>query len=288
MKCKSCKKPAVYLNPTLCKNHFLSYIEKKVFGTISKYKLLKPSDKIIIAASGGKDSLTLLNILSKKFKVNCIAVDEGIDNYRESTLKTLKAFCRKRKIPLKIVSFKKEFGGKLDAFIFPKQKPCAVCGTLRRYLMNKHSKKFDKICTGHNLDDESQSVLMNLIKPNTSLNARGGPITGLSSVEGFTQKIKPLYFLKEKEIMTYAFLNNLLDEYIECPNAVLSYRAKVRDLLNDYEEKHSGTKKNIIEFFLRNKPKISRNILQEEIHRCKKCGEPSKGEVCSACIIVGK
>ncbi len=288
MKCTKCKELAVFIKPTLCKKHFSAYIEENVFRTINKYGLLKQSDKIVVAASGGKDSLTLLNILSKKYKVNCLAVDEGIPKYRNKTLRALKVFCRKRRIKLEIVSFLDEFGGRLDSFLDGKSKPCSACGTLRRYLMNKYSKKHDVVCTGHNLDDEAQAVLMNIIRSNANLSASSGPASGIIFHNGFVRKVKPLYFLKEKEIMTYAFLNNLLDEYQECPNAVLSYRAKIRDMLNKYADMHPETKRNVIKFFLKNKQHISLQADVSEIRQCRMCGEPAKGDVCNACRIVSK
>lgn len=286
MLCKKCENTAVYEWPTLCKEHFYNYIEERVFKTIKRYELIKPNERVVVAASGGKDSLTLLHILSKKFGVQCIAIDEGIKNYRENTLKTLKEFCKKREIKLNIFSYKEEFGGELSHFLKDNTKPCSICGTFRRYLLNKYSKEYDKLCTGHNMDDEAQSILMNLIRPNLELLARIGPKTGIISNNSFVQRVKPLYFLKEREIATYAFLNGLYRGYDECPYAIESYRAKIRDMLNECELKHSGTKENIIKFFLRIQPKLKESIKITSLNYCKSCGEPAKGDVCGVCGII--
>ncbi|HAB51479.1 MAG TPA: tRNA lysidine(34) synthetase TilS, partial [Ignavibacteriales bacterium] len=64
-----------------------------------------------------------------------------------------------------------------------KVKPCTICGIFRRYLLNKKSKelKLTKLATGHNLDDEAQSIMMNQMKNNMNASARLGPKTGISN-----------------------------------------------------------------------------------------------------------
>lgn len=286
MQCVQCNESAVFLNPTLCKAHFVSYIEEKVYSTINNYNLIKPDEKIAVAASGGKDSLSLLYILSKRYKVDCLAIDEGIDQYRERTLNDLKNFCHKHNIRLIIASFKSAFGDSLGKFLNSELKPCTICGTFRRYLINKYSRDYDKICTGHNLDDEAQSIIMNLLRPNHELSARIGPYTGMVSNEGFTQRVKPLYFIREKEIVAYAVLNGIEFGFDECPHASVSYRAKIRDLLNEYEAKYPQTKQNIIEFFLQILPKLKEQIKETSIKTCKYCHEPSKNEICNTCKLL--
>ena len=122
-------------------------------------------------------------------------------------------------------------------------KPCTICGVFRRYLLNKKSKDlgFTRLATGHNLDDECQSIMMNQFKNNIQASARLGPRVGVKENKSFVQRIKPLYLCTEKEVTTYAFVNNLLEEFIECPNVAKSYRAQVRDMLNDFEQKFPGT-----------------------------------------------
>ena len=147
MACKNCKtKPVIKLpnsNVQLCKNDFIKYFEKKAIKTIGKYKLIEKGDYVGVAVSGGKDSTSLLyilNILAKKnnFKIVGIAIDEGIKGYRDFTLKDLKEFCKKNKINLKIYSFKDEFKSTLDKLV-KKERPCTICGILRRTLLNKKS-----------------------------------------------------------------------------------------------------------------------------------------------------
>ncbi|MBU2634531.1 MAG: TIGR00269 family protein [Nanoarchaeota archaeon] len=297
--CKICKtKPIIQLtntNISLCKSCFLKYFEKKTFKTIKKYDLIEKNDKILVAISGGKDSLTVLNILNKLrerllFKIEALLIDEGIKNYRGITIIDAKNFCKKNNIKLTIVSFKKEFKYPLDSLIKKiNLKPCTVCGVLRRYLLNKYSKKLKatKLVTGHNLDDEAQSILMNQFKHNIEISARLGPITGVISDKKFIKRIKPLYLLNEKETATYAYLNNFNSKYVECPYTIDSYRNEVRDMLNNFENKYPGTKHAIVNSFLDILPLLKDKYkTNKKIISCKKCKEPSSKEYCQACEIL--
>src|SRR3989338_8594712 len=165
-------KPIIELSAgeKLCKSHFTEYFENKVFRTIRQFDLIGKEEHLGVALSGGKDSLTLLNLLNKlskqnpKIKLTAIAINEGIHDYRDKTLVTAKEFCEKNAIPLKVYSYEEEFGMPLDNMLKTLDvKPCTICGIFRRYLLNKKSKElgFTKLATGHNLDDECQSVLMN-------------------------------------------------------------------------------------------------------------------------------
>ncbi len=282
MRCKNCSDTVVM--HSLCKKHFVAGFEQRVKETITQHKLIRKKDRVVVAASGGKDSTTLLFVLKKLgFDVSALAIDEGIAGYRDQTLQELKKFCKEKGITLKIVSFKDEYGKKLDKILKDKKLyPCSVCGTFRRQLMNRHAATFDVIATGHNADDEAQAVLMNLTRANTDLFPRGGPVT-TSNAKGFVKRVKPLYFCTEKEIMTYALLNNIASEWTECPYITQAYRATVRDALNDFEAKHPGTKQNILRHYLTVKQQLP--VQESAATACTQCGEPSAAGECKACRI---
>ena len=287
----------IYSGEKLCKNHFTEYFENKIFKTIRQFELLDKDENLGVALSGGKDSLTVLHILNKlsqqnpKIRVNAIAIDEGIAGYRDKTLETAKEFCEKNNIKFHVFSYKEEFGLTLDEMLkILDVKPCSICGIFRRYLLNKKSKelRFTKLATGHNLDDEAQSIMMNQMKNNLAASARLGPKTGLIENDKFVQRIKPLYFCTEKEVMTYAFTNGLLDDFNECPNAVHSFRAQVRDMLNEMENKFPGTKYPIVNSFLETLPLLKQQYNFDAIKVCIKCSEPSANDVCNACVYIEK
>ena len=304
MKCHHCeKKAAITLqHGPVCERHFINYFEDKVFKTMKKYQFIKANDSLCVAASGGKDSLTVLYLTKKYLKENnlknklfALAVDEGIKDYREHTLIDLKEFCRKNEIELKIVSFKEEFNSTLDEAKekIGGKKPCNICGVWRRYLLNKYARQENatKVITGHNLDDEAQVVLMNIFKANTGLAAQLGPITGIKEHRLFIQRVKPLYFCTEKETKLYSILKKFQVNFAECPNAQDGYRIQIRDVLNDFEQKYPGTKQGIINSFLTMLPllkKQAEELQNKQIRQCLKCGEPANQTVCNACKIAGE
>ncbi|HIH15325.1 MAG TPA: TIGR00269 family protein [Nanoarchaeota archaeon] len=294
--CNNCPKNPVYKlhsGEQLCQNCFFKYFEKKVRKTIRVYKLVEKKDEIAVAVSGGKDSLTVLDILyniykeNKKITLKALMIDEGIKGYRNECIAPTKKFCKERKIPLEIVSYKKEFSFDLDQVV-KGRKPCSVCGVLRRSLLNSYAKKLQvkKLATGHNLDDEAQTIIMNQFRKNIGASARLGPMTGIEDHEAFVRRIKPLYFMSEKEIMTYAFLKGIVREFNECPYNKESYRNQVREMLNNFEELYPGTKHSIVSSFMEILPALQKQEKKGKIKYCMKCKEPSSQDVCQKCAVL--
>jgi len=301
MKCTKCDKKAVYSGKGqyYCKSHFLEYFESKVTKTISNYRLLEHNDKVCVATSGGKDSLAVLYmtyLYCKKYKIEffALAIDEGIAGYRDHTLDDLKIFCKKYEIKLHIVSFKDKFGDTLDniqekAIKELNKKPCTVCGIFRRTLLNRSARELGatKLVTGHNLDDEAQSFMMNTILGNMSHNASLGPITGLSDNNKFVPRVKPLYFMLEKETRLFALLKGFKVEFTECPNINMSFRMTVRDELNIIENKLPGAKNGVVNAFLEILPLLKEHYRKEkkkkEFNYCIRCNDACSGEICNSC-----
>jgi tRNA-5-methyluridine54 2-sulfurtransferase len=276
------------------KNEFFKYVEKKVLKTVRNYDLIKKNEKIVVGLSGGKDSAVTLYLINKLFSsrisdISALAVDEGIKDYRDKTLLDAKKLCKDLNIPLKIFTYKKEIGVKIDK-IAHLGNPCAWCGVFRRYLLNKTARliKADKLATGHNLDDEAQSIIMNQFKGNVAFSAKLGPMTGALAHEKFVPRIKPLYFLTEKEVLIYSKLRGLNVNYVECPNSAGTFRDKVCEMLNSMENEYPGTKQGIVNGFLEILPKLKEMYKGQKIGSCKDCGEPAVKNKCRKCEMVDK
>ncbi len=227
----------------MCETHFCEWLESTVHKTIQTYGMINEGERVLVAASGGKDSLTLLKILSQKYAVTALCIDEGIAEYREKTIEDLQRFCALYNIPLVIKTFKAEKGSTLDEK--NPAHPCTTCGMWRRDIMASMAEDFDVIATGHNLDDEAQAILMNVFKNHPM---RPQPL--LAGNEHFTRRVKPLYFIPEPDVRRYAFIHDLVSEFTECKNAALSHRRAIQQFLERRELEHPGAKQALVKKYL--------------------------------------
>ncbi len=298
MRCSICNKTAIYSykGKAFCEEHFREYFENKVRRTIERFGLIEKGERVGVAVSGGKDStvcLILLNKLSREmgFEVVGIMIDEGIKGYREYTKEFLAKVSKEMGIEVKTFSFKREFGYSLDEMVdIAKEKanwmkPCTICGVLRRWLLNKASVELglDKLVTAHTINDEVQTFFMDLVKNNKKDLKRLGPKTGVSEIRGFVQRVKPFYFVWEKETMTYILSLGFFPPLHECPYAPLGDRWKVRFALYDLEKIYPGFHERIANFMI----EFSKRFKGEEVflRKCKICGYPTNREICKACEI---
>lgn len=302
--CKKCTKNAVvflpYSGEKLCRKCFLTSVEKRVQKAISHYKMLDRSDRIGVAVSGGKDSVVLLHILNKieknfpESKLSIIYVDEGISQYSNNNLKVVKKHSLDLGIPLIQSSYKKIYGKTLDDIIKRAEKEekkrlgaCSYCGVLRRKALNRIALEVnvDCIATAHNLDDETQTILLNFLRGDLNRLARNSP-TNKRVHPKLVPRIKPLRTIPEKETTLYAFYRDLKHNSKPCPYAPEAYRDDIRSFLNQIERKRPGTKYNILRLYDKISPQITTS--QNSIQECSVCGEPSVEKICKACQLLSK
>lgn len=300
MDCTKCGNPNVIIKKEqsgqyLCKDCFIDSIEKKVIKTVRKEKLLDKGDKVLVALSGGKDSVTTLEILNSFRELNIIdicavTVDEGIDNYRQDGVDIATRHAERLGIEHKIVSLKDTYGITLDEIM---EKPnhkgsCSYCGVFRRTIINKAAREMGatKIATGHNLDDEVQAIMMNYLEGNTDNLTKLGAKTE-SKAEEFTVKIKPLREIPEREIGLYVVAKELEVHFASCPYAQQSFRGEVSEVINKLSEDHPTIKYSTLRGYDKIKNAIKDDFKKEYSHgRCVKCGEPSANELCKACSFI--
>ena len=297
MKCSKCGNPKVIYKreqsgQILCKDCFIESIEKKAIHTIKHEKLLDKGDKVLVALSGGKDSVTTLEILDSFrqrhiIDICAVTVDEGIDNYRQDGVDIAVRHAERLGIEHKVVSLKDEYGITLDEIMSrPNHRgSCTYCGVFRRTIINKAARDMGatKIATGHNLDDEVQAIMMNYLEGNTNNLGKLGAKTE-SEAEEFTVKIKPLREIPEREIGLYVVAKELEVHFDSCPYAMQSFRGEVSDAINQLAEKHPTIKYSTLRGYDKIKNVLKNEMQPEYAHgRCKRCGEPSSNKLCKAC-----
>lgn len=264
--------------------------------------MLEFNDRLAVAVSGGKDSLSLLYILTKlqkyrpKTTLMAVTVDEGIKGYRNEALDIAIENCKTLDIPIHIVSFKELFGLTLDELISKARAKgqteltsCAYCGVLRRRAMNVAAREVEatKIATGHTLDDETQTALMNILRGDTTRLAKEKPITNKAHPM-LIRKIKPLCEIPENESALYAYIKKIPFQNTPCPYASEALRNDIRTMLNNIEEKHTGTKFAISRTMERLRPAIEQIETKETFKICKECGEPSTQKLCKTCELLNQ
>ncbi len=287
MKCKFCRNKAIYEEERLCKEHFNKYFEKRVRKYFDSLRL--KDLKILVAISGGKDSSALAYSLNKikedySLTLELIYLDLGIKNYSEHCKETAVRLSQYLGLKLNIIDINQMYNKTIDSF--DDSYACSACGTFKRYLLNKFAfeNNFDFVATGHNLDDELFFMMNNLLNRNTEYLLRSGKMTKTRRDLKFIGRLKPLYYLTEKESMILCLSNNIPFTNIECPHGLNSTQLKMKKKLNILFDRRSK-KINFIK---------SVNIIKKEYHGqeaefmnfCEVCGYPTNNNVCRFCRLI--
>jgi len=297
--CSYCSADAVYVREhegvRFCSGCFREAVEDRFRRTVVKHRMLEYNDHLAVAVSGGKDSLTLLHLLVKlekrfpRSKLTAVSVDEGIEGYRDEALELARTACAKLGVSQLVVSYSELFGTTTDEIARMKrgQTPCAYCGVFRRKAINKAASMAGatKIATAHNLDDEVQTVLLNMLHGDPLRIVRSGPV--LKDPRGcFLPRIKPLCDVPEKEIVLYAYLAGIEFQSVACPHGHEALRNDIRNFLNAMEIKHPGSKFTLLRSAEKLRDQLSRGIALSELRECAKCGDPTPHDLCEACVML--
>ena len=300
IKCKFCEKdPFIFLKEYrlyLCKEHFVSWIENYVYETIKEYKMFSKKDKLLVCISGGKDSVALLSILnSLRYKVLPFFINLSIENFSEVSLKTVFKLCQILNLPLYIYDIKGYFGFSIKeiAKALGRSEFCSICGTLKRYIMEMAARYFnaDVIVTGHNLNDETENLFLNVLNWKITYLSRQGPV--LREEKGFKRKVKPLFKLREKYLYFYVKVKNLPFVNEKCPYSKGATRYIYRKVLNFIEEKMPGSLLRFyLEFLRKAKPIFEKVVKDQEVQKlrpCLVCSYPtSREDKCLVCSYLEK
>lgn len=308
MKCKVCRDHAVLdirrHNAAFCGPHFIEHVQNQVARAIKEFKMFTPADRLLVAVSGGKDSLALWDILlDLGYAATGFYLDLGIGGYSARSKEASRRFAQDKGAQLLERSLQQEHG-----FTVPElsrltgRVPCSGCGLNKRYEFNRAAleEDADVLVTGHNLDDEVATLFGNVLHWNVDMLGRQAPVLeervfgeGEEARVALVRKVKPLVRVAERETAAYALLRGI--DYIveECPMVEGNTQHRYKEALASIEEASPGTKHQMYFGFLK---RAAARFVEEDpggdgakVVPCTRCGSPTMrwddggDAICSFC-----
>lgn len=284
----------------LCKDHYLAWFVEQTERAIHKYHMFQREERVLVAVSGGKDSLALWDVLWQLgYQADGLYINLGIDsdeNYSDESERYAQDFAAERGLQLHIMNVGETYGETIPQMARRTRrarngrlKPCSACGMVKRHEMNRIARELDYpvLATAHNLDDEVAVLFSNTLKWQTDLLSRQFPV--LAAAEGFSRKVKPFCRFYERETAAYSLLRGIPYIEEECPYAEGSKQLYYKDIINKIEADQPGAKLAFYVGFLNAREQgMFKDLTDEErdtaLHPCPTCGTPtsSPGE-CAFC-----
>jgi len=289
MKCRRCSAAAVVEvrrhNAAYCKDCFVHVFRGQVERAIDRWDMLRRDDRILVAVSGGKDSLALWDVLLRLgYRADGLYLGLGIGSYSDRSARVTEAFAAERGATLVVVDLAETYGYDIPtAGRKGSRSTCAVCGLSKRYVFNRAALDggYDVVATGHNLDDEAATLLGNTLRWQTEYIARQSPV--LPEKDGMVKKVKPLFRLSELETAAYAFLRGIDYVVEECPLVGGNTQLRYKDAMNAIEARSPGTKAQFLFGYLDRGAPLFRTADEPALAPCASCGQPTTGRFCAFC-----
>ena len=290
MKCRKCGGAAVLElrrhNAAFCAPDFLEFFRNQVREAIRKYRMFEQNEPVLVAVSGGKDSLALWDVLIEEgYRTTGLYLDLGIFDYSVESRARCEAFAAGRNVPLLVRRVADEVGAPVPIIkSVTRRPPCSGCGLSKRYLMNRVAldEGLPVVATGHNLDDEAATLFGSVMHWQTDALPRQSPALP-STHPKLVRRVKPLYRLSERETAAYAFLRKI--DYIveECPFAVGATSIAHKETLNRLEDASPGAKHNFLFGFLEKARPAFERVTAVTLNECTRCGQVTTGTLCAFC-----
>ncbi|TNJ26912.1 Cytoplasmic tRNA 2-thiolation protein [Giardia muris] len=307
--CLYCDGPPVLLRAhtghPLCRPCFLKAVEEDVHQTIQEFGLIRPEERVALGVSGGKDSSVMVEILHTlqlrypeaygSVEYILLAIDEGIAGYRGDALECLARLQKRYPYPLHILSFEERYGRTLDRIVHAcgtdleeaaPQTACSFCGILRRNALTLGCIEANarKIATGHNADDNAETILLNVIRGDAGKLLRAsGPS---SDLEQGAARIKPLWRITQRDVVMYAFHAKVPYHSVECPYAVGALRGRPRQLLTQLSRLPATRDVALRTLSATRSLKLratGSDAGGPKLRTCPGCSSPLKGSRCQCC-----
>jgi len=294
-KCKVCREPAIIdlprHNANFCGDHLQQLCRRQVEKAISDFEMLRPDDRVLVAVSGGKDSLAVWDILLELgYNADGLYIGLGIGDYSDISGRYVRAFADERGLTLRTIDLREDYGYDVPtAARATRRVPCSACGLSKRRLFDDAARDggYDVVVTGHNLDDEAAVLLGNTLRWDIDYLARQLPV--LPATSGFPKKAKPLVRLTEREMAAWCIVRGIDYQVEECPMAAGNRHLGYKETLNQLEARSPGSKASFYLSFLdRMAPLLvgHSQAATDGLNGCERCGAPTTGEVCAFCRLV--
>jgi uncharacterized protein (TIGR00269 family) len=297
MKCTKCGGVAVIGMPqhrlNLCAEHFAEWVPSMVQRTIEKYAMFAPQERVLVAVSGGKDSLSLWEILVQLgYQTEGLYINLGIthESYSDNSQKHAEAFAVSHNLRLQVINVRETYGQSIPDLAHARRRgsrACSACGLVKRHIMNRiaYEGGFAAIATGHQVDDEAATLMQNVLRWQSGYLLRQAPVLP-STHPKLARKVKPLCHLYERETAAYAFVREIdfIDQ--ECPFSVNAKTIFYKGILNQLERRSPGTKMQFYLSFLqaREEGLFREEKPEAEFATCRRCGQPTTAEdLCAFC-----
>ena len=290
MKCTKCGDTAILElrrhNAAFCVPDFLTFFRRQVAAAVRRHRMFTRDERVLVAVSGGKDSLALWDVLiEESYQTSGLYLDLGIYDYSVESKAKCEAFAAARGVPLIVYSVSDAVGAPVPVIQRVTRRPaCSGCGLSKRYLMNKAALDhgFPVVATGHNLDDEAATLLGSVMQWQTDALSRQSPALP-STHARLARRVKPLYRLSERETAAYAFLRKI--DYIveECPFAKGATSIAHKEILSRMEETSPGAKHNFLFGFLEKARPAFERSETVRLKECERCGQVTTGTICAFC-----
>ena len=294
-KCRVCRGPAVIdlprHNANFCGEHLQQLCRRQVEKAIADFDMLVPGERVLVAVSGGKDSLAVWDLLVELgYQADGLYLGLGIGDYSDESGDYAREFAFARGLTLREVDLREHHGYDVPtAARATRRVPCSACGLSKRHLFDQAARDggYDVVATGHNLDDEAAVLLGNTLRWDVDYLARQLP--ALPAANGFPRKVKPLVRLTERETAAWCLVRRIDYQVEECPMAAGNRHLGYKESLNGLEARSPGTKASFYLGFLERMAPIleGRSVAAADgLNRCSRCGSPTTGDVCAFCRLV--
>jgi uncharacterized protein (TIGR00269 family) len=290
VKCRKCGGAAAIElrrhNAAFCGPDFQEFFRNQVREAIRRHRMFTRDEPVLVAVSGGKDSLALWDVLIEDgYRTTGLYLDLGIFDYSVESKAKCEAFAQARGVPLLVRRVADEVGAPVPVIKqVTRRPPCSGCGLSKRYLMNRVAldEGLPVVATGHNLDDEAATLFGSVMHWQMDALPRQSPALP-STHPKLVRRVKPLYRLSERETAAYAFMRKI--DYIveECPFAVGATSIAHKKILDRMEDASPGAKHNFLFGFL-DKARVAFERTEAVVlNECVRCGQVTTGTLCAFC-----